>query len=385
MPLLRRNFAWGLLLIPCFSAWADAGDLTDHLKSLRAVGPQGAGHREAAQAAQAAAQADARQLVSILAAMDGANPIATNWLAGVAEAVAQRAVSDGTLPIEALEAFLADTKHSPRGRRLAYELILLVDRSAESRLIPPLLNDPSLELRRDAVALALSDAAKVKEKEAQLEAYQRAFHSSRDHDQIKAAADKIKELGGKVDLPLHYGFIQTWRVVGPFDNVGDKGWDVAYPPEEAVDFKGRYQGQKGEVRWIETTSSDEHGAVDLNKVLANHKGAIAYAAAEFVSDKDQEVDLRLGCINANKIWLNGELLTANHVYHANTSIDQYTARGRLKKGKNLILLKIAQNEQTEPWAQAWMFQLRVCDSIGTAVLSQDRLTGASASRPRTTR
>jgi hypothetical protein len=212
-----------------------------------------------------------------------------------------------------------------------------------------------------------------------------AFRSARDHDQIKVSADKIQELGGKVDLPLHYGFVMTWKIAGPFDNVGDKGWDVAYPPEEKVDFKASYKGQKGEVRWIETTTSDEHGAVDLNKVLANYKGAIAYAAAEFVSDKDQKVDFRLGCINANKIWLNGELLTANHVYHANTSIDQYLTRGKLKKGRNVILLKIAQNEQTEAWAQDWKFQLRVCDSIGSAILSQDRITGASASLPRKVR
>jgi Tfp pilus assembly protein PilF len=80
------------------------------------------------------------------------------------------------------------------------------------------------------------------------------------------------------------------------------------------------------------------------------------------------VELRLGCINGNKVWLNGELLTANNVYHAGSYMDQYVGRGRLKAGKNVILLKIAQNEQTESWAQRWQFQLRVCDQYGTAVL-----------------
>jgi hypothetical protein len=46
----------------------------------------------------------------------------------------------------------------------------------------------------------------------------------------------------------------------------------------------------------------------------------------------------------------------------------------LKKGRNEILVKICQNEQTEDWAQTWDFQLRVCDALGTAVLSQDRKT-----------
>jgi hypothetical protein len=378
--------AGGLLLIPCFLAarGADA-DLANHLKTLRAVGPKGAGHRDAVAAAQAASKADPSQLTTILAAMDGANPIATNWLRGVAEAVAQRAAGPKALPVRDLEAFLADTSHSPRGRRLAYELIAAIDETAESRLIPRLIDDPSLELRRDAVARALANSAKASGKEAQLAAYQKVFRHCRDHDQIKATAAKIKELGGKVDLPLHYGFVATWKIVGPFDNVNDKGWDLAYPPEEKIDLTAKYAGQKGEIGWIESTTSDELGSVDLNKVLDKHKGAIAYAYCEFISDKDQQVDLRLGCINANKVWLNGELLTTNHVYHANTSIDQYLARGKLKKGKNAILLKIAQNEQTETWAQDWKFQLRVCDSIGTAVLSHNRATAASAFLPRTVR
>jgi hypothetical protein len=114
--------------------------------------------------------------------------------------------------------------------------------------------------------------------------------------------------------------------------------------------------------------------------LGKHKGAITYAFAEFISAEDRPVDLRLGCINANKVWLNGELLTANHVYHSNTSVDQYIAKGKLKKGRNTILLKICQNEQTEVWAQDWKFQLRVCDQIGTAVLSVDRPLGQTAAR-----
>ena len=70
----------------------------------------------------------------------------------------------------------------------------------------------------------------------------------------------------------------------------------------------------------------------------------------------------------SQVWLNGELLTSNEVYHTNTSIDQYIGRGRLKKGGNAILVKICQNEQTEDWAQRWQFQLRVCDASGSAIL-----------------
>jgi ribosomal protein L11 methylase PrmA len=70
--------------------------------------------------------------------------------------------------------------------------------------------------------------------------------------------------------------------------------------------------------------------------------------------------------------VNGKLITSNHVYHANTSIDQYIARATLNEGTNEILVKIAQNEQEESWAQRWQFQLRICDEFGTAILPTDR-------------
>ena len=55
----------------------------------------------------------------------------------------------------ALEKFLVDRRHAPRSRRLAYEWLVRVDPAAADRLLPGMLDDPSLELRRDAVAQLL--------------------------------------------------------------------------------------------------------------------------------------------------------------------------------------------------------------------------------------
>lgn len=350
---------------------AEQVDVASLVKQIRAVGPKGEGHREAIAAVGKLSAADIEQLTEILAGMDGAKVLPTNWLRGVAETVADRHTSSGgELPVKELEAFLADTEHAPKARRLAYELIAGVDDSAEERLIPPLLDDPSLELRRDAVALHEEKADLLADgnKQEAVALYQEALAAARDLDQVKELTQKLRDLGETVDLPHHFGFVTTWHLAAPFDNTDEKGFDVAYPPEAGVNLDGKYSGKgAADVTWQEHTTTDEYGEVDLNEVLDKHKGAIGYAYAEFHADESQPVDLRLGCINANKIWLNGELLTANEVYHANTSIDQYIGQGQLKKGKNTILLKICQNEQTEPWAQNWKFQLRVCDEIGTAV------------------
>jgi len=357
------------LWISATSLPAAEGELAAALAKIRAVGPLGSGHREAVAAAKVAAAAKAGDLPQILAAMDGANPIAENWLRGAAEAVAQR--GGNQLPARALEAFLAETEHSPRGRRLAFELIALNDPTAEMRLIPTLLDDPSVELRRDAVAQVLAAAAKAEGK-ATLPLYAKALHHSRDLDQIKAASEKLKELGAPADLPRHMGYVMQWQLIGPFDNEEDAGWDRAYPPETSVDLQAEHPGKKGPVKWIRHATGDDYGLVDLTKALDKHKGAVTYAFVEFVADREQPCELRLTSPNANKIWLNGKLLQANHVYHANDPLDQYTARGTLRKGPNAILLKLCQNEQEEDWAQKWEFRLRVCDAIGTAILAANR-------------
>jgi hypothetical protein len=352
---------------------ADAHDLSPELAKIRAVQPKGDGHKDAVAAMKKVSAADAAALPIVIAAMDDASPLVENWIRAAAEAIAQKQVDKGQpLPIVPLEMFLKDTRHSPRGRRLAYELIALQDKTAPDRLIPTLLNDPSLELRREAVAKALDDAAKISAKETAIKLYYNAFAASRDLDQIKAAAAKLKDFGEKPDVATHMGYVTGWKVVGPFDNVDDKGWDTAYPPEVGVDLTKRYAGQKEEIGWISHVTTDEMGVVDLTKALDKHKGAVAYAFAEFNAAKAQPVDLRLGCINATKLWLNGKQIAANHVYHAGHQVDQYIAKGELKAGKNEILLKVCQNEQKEPWAQNWQFQLRVCDQIGTAVLATDR-------------
>ena len=349
-----------------------AKDIPDHITAIRAVGKRAKGHAAAIQAWQALSQLPATSLPEVLAGMDGANDLAVNWLRSAADTITQRHLeAKKTLPIKQLEEFISDTSHHPRARRTAYEIILLVDKGAHDRIIPGLLNDPSLELRRDAVAHAIAQSLAASGTDAAIESFQNALRGARDLDQIEVITKHIRDRGGEVNLRKQFGFLLDWSLVGPFDNSEKRGFDQAYPPEVELDLTHTYKGKDGDVSWRTHTTEDEYGTVDLNVVMGKHKGAICYAHTIFHSADKRPVDLRLGCINGNKVWLNGKLLTSNHVYHASTSIDQYISKGEIKKGRNEILIKIAQNEQTEDWAQRWQFQLRVCDQYGTAIHSSE--------------
>lgn len=375
--LLPQGAVLVALLLTCVAA-AAAVDVPPLVRAINAVGPQGAGHPAALAASAQLARAEAAQIPEILAGMDGANRLSANWLRGVVEAIAQReADRGGQLPSAALEAFLADTSHLPQARSLAYDLILRADPAARQRWLPRLLQDPSLELRREGVAFALTGAKKqldAKQSPQAIEAYRAALSAARDVDQINEAAKRLRELGQTVDVAAHFGFLLRWQLIGPFENTQDGGFDTAYGPERDSEPASEYAGKTGTIKWIDHTTSDQYGLVDLNAVLGKHKNAIAYARAEFLAGESREVEVRIGCQTAHKIWLNGQFVTANHVYHTGMYIDQYTARARLASGRNIILLKISQNDQTESWAQDWKFQLRLCDPDGTAVLSQNGLT-----------
>jgi hypothetical protein len=161
--------------------------------------------------------------------------------------------------------------------------------------------------------------------------------------------------------------VQEWRLIGPFDNTGKAGYGAVYAPEERLDFAADYPGKGPAVRWVAHHTADAYGVVDFNKALGKHMGVVAYAAAELESAAQRPVHVQAASPNAVKIWLNGKLLVTRDEYHHAFSVDQYQAAGALQPGRNTILIKVCQNEQTEDWAQEWKFQLRVCDPTGGGV------------------
>jgi len=342
------------------------------LKQLLAVGPNGAGNREARAAWEQVARADVSHLPTILAALDEAGPLSANWVRCAADTIAERELRrGGKLPREELEQFVLDRQHAPRARRLAYEWLARVDPTASDRLIPGMLDDPSVELRRDAVARLIDEAAQMAEGGEPGKAVplcHKALTAARDLDQIRLLASRLRKQDEPVDLARHFGFIVRWKLIGPFDNTGEKGYDVAYPPEREIDLTASYPGKHGQVTWIEHETGHEFGRVDLNKALVEEKDVVGYATTEFVCDREREVEFRLASDDAVKLWLAGTLLDEHNVYHAGIYMDQYVSRAKLKPGRNVILIKVCQNEQTQNWARGWSFQLRLCDSTGGAAM-----------------
>jgi hypothetical protein len=350
-------------------AGADVKTLLAHIK---AVGKKGEGNVAAAKAWRELAKSGPDALIDVLTALDDATPTAANWLRSAVEAIVDRSLrASRPLPGAKLEAFVKDTRHAGPARRLAFDCLARVDRTAPGRLLPGMLHDPGAELRRDAVALVIKEAealAGKKDRAAAVAAYRKALAAARDRDQVERIARALKPLGIAVDLTKQFGFLTTWQLIGPFDNGGGVGFGKAFPPEKAVDLTAKCEGKKGkQTGWVEHTTALPYGLVDLNKALGKNMGAAAYAFAAVHSARERPVEIRVGSNNAVKIFLNGKEIYFRDEYHHGMRMDQHVGRGVLKAGRNEILVKVCQNEQKDDWAQLWSFQARVCDALGGPV------------------
>ncbi|MCA9084754.1 MAG: hypothetical protein KDA81_11890 [Planctomycetaceae bacterium] len=340
----------------------------DEIDVLKSVQAGAGGAAEARTARDTLVAGGAKNLLPVLQAFRGSGPLAANWLRSAFEAIADTEQKAGrSLPKGELLAFIRDTTQSPTARRLAYEWLLIRSPELESEVIPEMLLDPSPDFRRDAVA-RLIDQAKAAEGNAAVELYQQALKGAVHEDQVKTISKALRDAGQTVDIQKHFGFLTSWKIIGPFDNKEMKGYAVAYAPESELDLSAEYDGQLGKVKWEPIVTEDDYGVVDIGKQIQNYKGSLMYVTTTYNSDGDQDVEFRLGTPNAWKLWVNGELVFEREEYHRSTRMDQYRIPVSLKAGPNTVMLKICQNEQEQSWAQDYKFQIRVCDSTGSAVL-----------------
>lgn len=359
-----------------------ASEREEWLRDIRAVQAEGHGNVAAAAAWQQLTARHEATLLPTLEAMDGANDYALNWLRSAADTIAARARQAGQpLPVPELGKFLLETSHHPRARRLAFEILLQTDPVTADQLLAGMLNDPSLEIRRDAVQKLVEQANQSLSRSNALGAgllFQQALNYARDVQQIESIARKLGELGRPVNLLSHFGFLAEWKIIGPFDNTGNVGFEKAYPPEQKISFADVYDGKSGKMRWQDYASRHKYGMVDFNQPYGKLKDVLAYATTEFYSDRAQSVELRLGGKNSWKVWLNGKLLFARDEYHTSTEIDQYPMPAQLMTGRNVILVKVCQNELVKEWTEEWEFQLRITDALGTPIAAAKPFRSAAA-------
>jgi hypothetical protein len=352
-----------------------ADDTSSAIKVLREVQPGAVDSAAARDAVHKLTAGGSQALLPLLRGFRDAAPLSVNWLRNAFEQIADAETKAGRkLPQQELEAFVRDQNQSPFARRLVYETLKRSDAGIENRLIPDMLLDASPEFRRDAVAMLIREASALPDAAAATPLYLKAFNGAVHEDQVTTIAEALRKNNEEVDIQKHFGFLPQWSIVGPFDNKDGKGFAVAYGPEldvnasKAPDLQAEYDGQTEKVRWQPIATTDDYGVVDIAKQIENVKGSLMYANTTWTSDREQQAEIRLGTPNSWKLWVNGKLVFEREEYHRSSQLDQYRVPVTLKPGNNTLLFKICQNEQTQEWAQRYQFQIRICNSTGSAIL-----------------
>lgn len=353
--------ACGWAFCPRGGAATFAASMAADVARLAAAAP-GDDQAVLAAAADRLAMIAAADIGGPLAALGDATPAGANWLRSGLDRAAERLGE--SLGADVLAGFVADKALASRGRSLAFGWLEARDPARAAALLAGMLDEESLDLRRAAVATLLADAAGG-DAEAQLAAHRRALDAARDVDQVEAIAAWLTEHGEPTDVAEALGFVRRWKVSGDYDNVGGAGFATAYPPEEGGALTAAAD-------WKSVESSHKHGEIDLNAAVATKKGVLAYALAEVELPAAGMAEVRIGSPCAVVVWVNGRKVMAHEIYHASDAIDQYVAAAEFRRGANTVLVKCCQNEQTEPWAGEWKFQVRITDPLGRPLATQPK-------------
>lgn len=151
-----------------------------------------------------------------------------------------------------------------------------------------------------------------------------------------------------LDLGPQFKIIKHWNVLGPFfadEEDGEKMLAEKFPGEEtaiAGDFNPNNLFKRSDGKmldWRPTVQADEKGFINLGTALKRDTLAVADGIAVVLSDTEREATLRLGADWRMMAWVNGKPVFKT--LHGHNKAGAYKVKVKLKKGENLISVKVA--------------------------------------------
>jgi transglutaminase-like putative cysteine protease/tetratricopeptide (TPR) repeat protein len=145
-------------------------------------------------------------------------------------------------------------------------------------------------------------------------------------------------------LRAKLGIVQTFAVVGPFENEGGVGFAKRYKPELRSDVarlpKRSFVGKAAVVRWRPMDRIFPDGRIRIIGLLRPRAKGVAYLRVDLDASRAQVAALRLGTNCAYRIWLNGQLVASRNLRRP-LRPDQDSVGVRLRRGRNPLLIKLA--------------------------------------------
>lgn len=172
-------------------------------------------------------------------------------------------------------------------------------------------------------------------------------------------------------VPGRWMFVDSWYLLGPFDNAGRANLEKQFPPETVIDLNATYLGKRGRpVRWDFHQSAQPRVAppFDAFNPLASGLGdggagafksrdleyIIYYGYTELRAEQECDVWLAIGSDDFSKLWIEDQLVWSSGKQHKSWRVDEGFRKVRLKQGVNRVLIRVENgHSQSE-------FSLAVC-------------------------
>jgi Flp pilus assembly protein TadD/transglutaminase-like putative cysteine protease len=157
------------------------------------------------------------------------------------------------------------------------------------------------------------------------------------------------------------GYLRKFRVIGPFDNEGKRGFESELGPEasrtQAVNLEATYPGRERQVKWRELPDIVHGGYVSFDAVFRPTENVCALAETTLVVPKARTLTLWVGGGGATKVYWNGQVALNDPAYRSPFP-DRSAVVVPAQAGKNRVLIKTCVTSGT------FGFYLRVGDEKG---------------------
>jgi hypothetical protein len=144
-------------------------------------------------------------------------------------------------------------------------------------------------------------------------------------------------------------YINTWYIIGPWENHGRIDYSVIHPPEFEIDFDAVYtDGKKGHVYTSRKVFEDIDGTLrwrftqsDNIRILPpiQSPDSTFYAYTELYFEEDMEMLVAIASDDATRVWINGKL-TWEELGLSSWNIGERFERAFFHKGTNKVLVRL---------------------------------------------
>jgi len=182
---------------------------------------------------------------------------------------------------------------------------------------------------------------------------------------VERVLDKMQKVNKEFDtttfrtIAKSAGFINTWKVIGPFLNKNNSGQHKRFTPEWKLDFNQKLKVGSSYISWQDVELEGAFPVIPFAKMYGRIEG-VAYAYSTITLSKNMHAILKIGSNDGVVCWVNGKKVHEKFIGRPLT-VDEDVVEVNLRKGKNEILLKVLNRGNN------WEASLRVCDYQGIPI------------------